>query len=458
VAHQPGRRTSSAPAPELLKGKIKEFSNAVESFTARDGLSDDVVRAILQGREGNIWVGTNNGLDRFRKTNLVPVVLPFKTPYAVLAPGNAGDAWVGNLTSMVRVHGGRADRNHAIPFEALSAYHDPSGAIWWLCLDAIYRYNAGSYTRIALPPSFPKPYLQTGIAATEDGSGALWLAAEREGLFYQKKGVRHRLKTAPELAKLTPRTAFTDWMGRVWFGYDGGTIILLKDEKIQRVFPDDESPVGSVKAIRGQGRLIWVGGDSGLAFFDGNSFRRIVPADAGTFESVMGIEEASNGSLWLAERKIIIEIAATEIQQALGDPSYCAKYRIFDSFDGLPGTFAGFVFNSRVIQATNGKLWFGASGGIVWVDPANISTNAHPPPVLIRSLKASDRHAGSLTNLVLPPRTTDLQIGYTALSLSVPERVRFRYKLERVDKDWQDAGTRCEAFCNRLGPGKYHFK
>ena len=174
-----------APAPELLKGKIKEFSNAVESFTARDGLSDDVVHAILQGSEGNIWVGTNTGLDRFRKTNLVPVALPFKTLFDVLAPGNAGDAWVGNLTSIVRVHGGRADRSHTIPFEALSAYRDPSGAIWWLCLDAIYRYNAGSYTRIALPPSFPKHYLQSGVAATEDGSGALWLAAEREGLLYR---------------------------------------------------------------------------------------------------------------------------------------------------------------------------------------------------------------------------------------------------------------------------------
>ncbi len=59
-------------------------------------LSDDVVRAILQDREGNIWVGTNNGLDRFRKTNLVPVVLPFKPQYAVLAAGDAGDVWVAN--------------------------------------------------------------------------------------------------------------------------------------------------------------------------------------------------------------------------------------------------------------------------------------------------------------------------------------------------------------------------
>ena len=67
-----------SPAPELLRGRIKEFSTAVESFTAKDGLSDDVVRAILQDREGNIWVGTNNGLDRFRKTNLVPLAFPFK--------------------------------------------------------------------------------------------------------------------------------------------------------------------------------------------------------------------------------------------------------------------------------------------------------------------------------------------------------------------------------------------
>src|SRR5262249_40044483 len=56
------------------------------------------------------------------------------------------------------------------------------------------------------------------------------------------------------------------------------------------------------------------------------------------------------------------------------------------------------------------------------------------------------------------PRTTDLQIDYTALSLAVPEKVRFRYRLEGVDKDWQDAGTRRAAFYTRLGPGDYHFQ
>jgi hypothetical protein len=200
-------------APELLRGRIKEFSTEVESFTAKDGLSEDFVRAILQDREGNIWVGTNNGLDRFRKTNLVPVILPFKPWYVVLAPGDGGDAWVENLESMVRVHGGQAERSRPIPCNAISAYRDPAGAIWWLCPNAIYRYGAGNYTRIT-PPYLPAP-----AEGTADGSGALWLSAEREGLFYRKKGVWHRLETESELAKLIPRTAFTDWMGRVWFGY-----------------------------------------------------------------------------------------------------------------------------------------------------------------------------------------------------------------------------------------------
>jgi len=448
-----------SPAPELLKGKIKEFSTAVESFTAKDGLSDDVVLAILQDREGNIWVGTNSGLDRFHKTNLVPVVLPFKSGNGILAAGDAGDAWVQEENFMVRLHAGRADRaGHPIPCQTIFAYRDPAGAIWWICWDAIYRDDAGNYTRVPLPPSFPKMYIERAIAATEDGSGALWLAAQREDLFYWKKGGWQRLKTASEFARLSPRTAFTDWMGRAWFGYEGGTIIILDQGKIQRVFPADDSPVGGVRTINGRGRHIWVGGEMGLAFFDGNHFQRIVPADAEAFGSVLGVEETPDGSLWLAENRGVIQVSASEVQQALDNPSYRVNYRIFDSLDGLPGTFAGGATYSRVIQGTNGGLWFAASNGIVWVDPANISTNALPPSVLIRSVKANGRQSGSLANLALPPRTTDLQIGYTALSLSVPERVRFRYRLEGVDKDWQDADTRRAAFYTVLGPGKYHFR
>jgi signal transduction histidine kinase len=60
--------------------------------------------------------------------------------------------------------------------------------------------------------------------------------------------------------------------------------------------------------------------------------------------------------------------------------------------------------------------------------------------------------------LRLPPLTRDVEIDYTALSLVVPEKVRFRYKLEGRDKDWQEAGNRRQAFYSDLPPRNYRFR
>jgi anti-sigma regulatory factor (Ser/Thr protein kinase) len=60
--------------------------------------------------------------------------------------------------------------------------------------------------------------------------------------------------------------------------------------------------------------------------------------------------------------------------------------------------------------------------------------------------------------LTLAPHANDIEIDYTALSLSIPERVFFRYRLDGADTDWQDAGTRRQAFYNHLGPGQYRFR
>jgi signal transduction histidine kinase/ligand-binding sensor domain-containing protein len=448
------------PSPDLMRGKVKEFSNAIESFTARDGLSDNVALTALQDREGNIWVGTRSGLDRFRKTNLVPIVLPFDTLYAAVAAGDAGDVWAERLGSMVRVHGGRIQREpFPSPRSVLYVYRDSADVIWWVGVDSIHRYSAGSFSTLALPQSFPKPYLaENAIVATKDGSGTVWLSAKTEGLFYLKRGVWQRLQTALKFAQLSPRAAFTDEIGRAWFGYEDGTIVVLEHEDIQKVIFPDDSPVGSVRTISGRGRHIWVGGESGVAFFDGVRLRRIIPADTDTFGSVVGIEETSGGALWLGERRGVIEIAANEVQKALDDPSYRVRYRIFDTSDGLPGTFVGNGALPNEAQGTDGLLWFVASGGIASVDPGNIFTNPLPPPVWIRSVKSNGRQVDSPSNLVLPAGTNDLQISYTALSLSVPEKVRFRYRLEEVDKGWQDASNRRQAFYTMLGPGRYHFR
>jgi signal transduction histidine kinase len=60
--------------------------------------------------------------------------------------------------------------------------------------------------------------------------------------------------------------------------------------------------------------------------------------------------------------------------------------------------------------------------------------------------------------LRIPPLTRTLEIDYTALSMAVPQRVRFRYRLEGHDADWQDVGTRRQAYYNDIPPGRYRFR
>jgi len=52
----------------------------------------------------------------------------------------------------------------------------------------------------------------------------------------------------------------------------------------------------------------------------------------------------------------------------------------------------------------------------------------------------------------------ELEIHYTALSLTAPEKSRFKYRLEGYDQDWVEADTRRVAYYTNLWPGDYNFR
>jgi signal transduction histidine kinase len=106
----------------------------------------------------------------------------------------------------------------------------------------------------------------------------------------------------------------------------------------------------------------------------------------------------------------------------------------------------------------DGRIWLLTLEGVAWIDPARIVRNALPPPVSIRALTVNGQVRRDPRDLVRPKGASKLQIDYTALSLSIPERVRFRYRLEGVDKDWVEAGGRRQAFYTNLKPGRYRFQ
>src|SRR5262249_36654847 len=105
----------------------------------------------------------------------------------------------------------------------------------------------------------------------------------------------------------------------------------------------------------------------------------------------------------------------------------------------------------------NGELWFPTQQGIVIVHPDRMKLS-EPPPARIEAVRL-DREATLLAGeLKIPPSKEDLEIEYTAISFISPERTRFRYKLEGLDRDWGDAGGRRVAYYSHLPPGNYVFR
>ena len=429
-----------------------------EIFTQKNGLTGDYVECVLEDREGDIWVGTKMGLDRFRRGALSPLWFPPGSSDFTMVAGNDDTVWAaaGNHQEIMRIRDGRiVDKRHS-GFVAC-AYRDPDGQIWIgrvsespPMLGTISRLQDARSNRIEVPGE----YVQ---AITKDSSGGLWVSVPRKGVFHLQDGKWTSLESLGG-PRTTAPSEFTDSEGRVWFGFLNNTVAMLDGDRLRIYSPKDGVLVGNVMTIQGHGTHVWIGGDLGIELSDGSRFRPIIAANGETFGAVYGIVETAANGLWFTDNRGIVHIPEAELKLMLQYPGYRPNFKILDVLDGLPAELQRAEQVPTVIESTDGLLWFSTIQGLAWLDPNHIPMNSVPPPVSVLSIIANGKKYYSSLPLTLPARTRNVEILYTALSLSIPERVRFRYMLEGQDLTWQDAGTRREAFYTNLGPGSYRFR
>ncbi|MBZ5686433.1 MAG: hypothetical protein LAP86_15490 [Acidobacteriia bacterium] len=496
-----GNGIRRVPYPERLHPpKIKgpsawQFHNSeVEAFTQENGLTSDYVHCVLQDREGNVWFGTSGGLDRFRQSPVVSVplqpisyrgALPIPSLHSfttsALTAGDQGALWAAGIGPQVLLK----IRNDKIVTQLRDqpvdcAYRDPNGVVWFATpwnisrlaherLDAIgSKPGAVTYNYHGAVPAGQGLILRQldlptagGIAVSpqsrinaiaQDRLGRLWISME-SGTFRLERSSWTSLESLG--GPRGPATAeFTDSEGRIWFGF-ANTVAMLNDDRVKSFSDKDGVQIGAVTSIQGKGTEIWIGGELGLEFFDGSRFQAVNPSDGSTFGGVSGIIADPEDGLWFSEHRGMIHIREAQLRQ-LGSGK--VGFESFSLLDGLTAALRGPLASPSAVQTTDGRLWFATTNGLSWINPKRIVRNTVPPPVLIESVIANGRKYNNSTLLKLPSRIANLQIAYTATSLTVPERVRFRYKLEGQDKEWQEAGTRREAFYTNLDPGSYHFR
>ena len=202
----------------------------------------------------------------------------------------------------------------------------------------------------------------------------------------------------------------------------------------------------------------WFGGELGLARLDGERFYSVQSAAELPLDGITGIVETVGGDLWINGRAGIVHIAASELERSRADPAYRVHGETLGAFDGIVGSSAILRPLPTAIEAADGKLWFATTGGIYGIDPARRVHNRVPPPVLIRALTAAGRTIEPIPGLTLPTYTTAVRFDYAGLSLTAPEKVRYRYRLDGVDTDWRELTAARQALYTNLRPGHFAFR
>lgn len=440
---------------KLAKGTVAPDSQELESFSAQDGLTDNTSGNILEDREGNIWISSTKGLDRFSRSHLVSVRLPPTFVSLTLLAGEGGDIWVASTgpNPLLRISGDKLIKASE-PLQVASVYRDSDGTVWWGSNGGIWKQSKDRF-EFFRHPAGPSVWFWEIFRAPDPGG--LWTRLGDLGLAHFNNGVWTKTEKPKELPEKAPAASFEDQQGRIWLGYSSGNVYLMNGKAIQSFSRSDGIDIGKIKVIRGRGAQIWLGGETGLALFDNGRFTT-VKAAGDQLGSISGIIETADGALWLNEMRGIVCIPREETRRLLDNPDHQISYRLYHILDGLPGGPQMNYSVSTAVEASDGRLWFATDNGLTWIDPARLKVNDLPPPVVVKSLTTQDKAYRSPELMELPKGTESLRINYTALSLSVPERVHFKYRLEGYDDNWRDAGTRREVFFTHLGPGTYRFR
>jgi PAS domain S-box-containing protein len=463
------------------RGIVHIHQGRTDVFSESDGLSGNDIYDLFEDREGNIWVATINGLDRFHE---LPVVTYSKKqglsdiPWGGMLAARDGSVWFATLNGLNRLSHGqvavfrqhRTARGHEVvgsglPDEGVgSLFQDSRGRIWVSTPRGVGYLETDRF----VPTSAPGGLVGS---ITMDASGNLWIANRELGLLrLSQDNVFSPIPWATFGRKDPAVVLATDPLhGGLWLGFSRGGIVWFRDGHIGSSYSaTDGLSEGPINQLRfdGDGAL-WIASEGGLTRLKDGHIATLTSKSALPCDAVQWTIEDDAQSVWLMMPCGLVRVARSELDTWASAPNKTNRTihtTVFDNSDGLRSLAVVGDYTPRVAKSRDGKLWFMSPDGMSVVDPHQIPFNKLPPPVHIEKVVADRKEykenlsGEAQSKPHLPPLVRELEIDYTALSLVAPEKILFRYKLEGWDQDWQDAGTRRQAFYSNLPPRSYTFR
>ena len=459
----------------LQNGVCRFAENRFACFGANQGLSSNNALSLLVDREKTLWVGTNErGINRItpRVIESVSVAegLAEKNVYPILESLDGG-VWIGSFSGLAYYKDGKI-RNYRRPKDGLlydvvhSLFEDVDGRLWIGSFGGIEYFENGRFYDFAekLDVLF-KDYTFWDIH--RDSTGALWLATNK-GLFKYENGVKTLYKAADGLPGDNVRIVHEARDGSLWFSCTDGLAVLSPSFRkspydlkagLRILTEKDGLAATHIRTIYEEADgTFWFGTyDAGLSRFKDGKFTNYSTKNGLYSDGVFQILEDERGNFWISSNQGIYRVSRQQLNDFADGKISAITSVAYGKSDGMLNIEANGGKPSGIKRA-DGKLWFPTQDGVAIIDPEAVPFNPLPPPVVIESAFLEGLKVELTDKLEIQPGQDNLEVHYTGLSFIKSEQVRFKYKLEGLDEDWTNAGTRREAYFPYLPPGNYTFR
>jgi len=435
----------------------------VTSYDSYNGLSANTVQAIFEDREGSLWIGTDNGgLNRLKvgdfssftvKDGLVADVV------LSISQERNGPIWIGTNKGVSRYQNG-AFMNYTRPKYPLAltktAYASHDGSVWFGANDGLLNFRDGKITDYTSKEGLLDNRIRVLF---EDREGTLWIGTQSDGLSRFKDGVFTGYTTKDGLCNNYVRSLAEDHAGNLWIGTRDGGLSKFKDQKFTSYDLKNGLVSNSVISIYADAEdTIWIGTDKGLGRFKAGKFTNYTVKDGLFSNFIYSILEDDLGNLWMSSDQGVFRVSKQSLDALSQGQIKTLTSTSYGIENGMSVTTCSEGNQPGAWKSTDGRLWFATIKGLVTVNPNKLSSNVQPPPVIIERLLSGNQAIRMKQDVAIPPGQEKFEFHYTALSFLDPAKVKFKYKLEGVDKEWVDAGTRRVAYYTNLPPGAYTFR
>jgi len=449
------------------KGGLIRFKDGeCTTYTSAEGFLADKVTTIFQDREGTLWVGTTSGgLYRITERTIACFTrqdgLPVDNVYPIFQD-HAGDIWIGTWNGgLSRYSGGTFttySRREGLLDNRVTALAEDSDRLWIGRLGGVAYFDGSKI--VDFSDKLPAQLQGTNIRAIHrDRGGALWLGTESRGLARYIGTNVTVFTTNDGLAGNAVKAIIEDRNGDLWIATFGG-LSRYANGRFESWTEHDGLASNRVRALfQDEDGVLWIGTyDGGLSRMEDGKITTVTTNDGLFNNGVFQILEDDRSNLWMSSNLGIYSVSRAALNAFANGRSRRITCVPYGKYDGLLSVECNGGSQPAGIKARDGKLWFPTQSGVAIVDPNNIPFNSQPPQVVIEACSIDGKAVQSGGVVEIAPGRRDLEINFTALSFIKSPYINFRCRLDGLDRDWIDVGTRRTAYYSYLPPGNYTFR